>query len=110
MNRRHLVALALALLTLAVLLSGCAAEYRWVRDGPPAARVQWIVVAYADLHKTCGTDSLKAPNLGGCAFYSKDFCTVYSFVDENEASTVMSGDGLDLREHELRHCAGFIHQ
>lgn len=111
--RKTWLLLAFALLILAgvLTLQGCTSDYQWKRTQDASASHQWIVVPYAELHRTCLTSVARSPNLGGCAFATpRGLCRVYSYLSEDEAARTWSGDGEDLRTHELKHCAGFVHE
>jgi hypothetical protein len=100
---RNLFLLALALVTLlALVMQGCATEYTWKRTHVSCADYTWTVIPYAQLHSTCGQTRANHPNLGACA-YMAPTCVVYSHLSESAAARTMSGDGEDLRTHELRH-------
>ena len=111
MNRKHLFLLALALLCLvgAIHLQGCATEYRWTRTHEPADDYLWRKVSRAEMYRICGIAPEQFRNLGACAFPGR-ICEIYSDRSEQEAARTISGDGDDLRTHELRHCAGMSHQ
>jgi hypothetical protein len=110
--RRQLTALAIAVICLIalVLLPGCATDYQWYLEKPPSTRYEWIVVKYQNLLSLCkAPDTMR--NLGACAHqYDDGLCVIWSHMTEDEAKRAMSGDGIDLWTHELRHCEGWRHQ
>ena len=112
MNRRHLFALALAMLCLIAILhlQGCAADYTWTRAKPAAQSIDWRVVSREQMYFVCQESRDRAPNLGGCAWWNPDVCIVYSYMDAESAKRTISGDGMNLYEHEAKHCDGFSHQ
>jgi hypothetical protein len=106
LSRRHLTALALAL-TVMVTLWACMPDYEWRRVRSPSESYEWIVVPRDKLAFYCGMAELGA--VAACAWWNRDKCIVYSYYTETQAARVFSGDGIDLREHELRHCEGWLH-
>ena len=112
MNRKHLFLLALALLCLVgvIHLQGCVGpEYRWTRTHEPSQDYLWRKVSRAEMYRICVFAPEQFRNLGACAFPWR-ICVIYSDRSEDEAARTISGDGDDLRTHELRHCSGFSHQ
>ena len=118
-DRRRLFLVPFAFVCLAgvIVSQGCATEYHWTRKhAAPAAAYLWRTVSRAEMYRICGQTPGAMPALGGCAFYRRDICEVYSFMAEDAARRTMSADGLTLHEHEVwndertvGHCAGFIH-
>lgn len=97
-----------ALVVVAMALYGCAAEYAWHKDRLPAMSYEWRVVSRDKLPGVCSDNK---QNTGACAFNieSTRKCWIYSFLTEDDADRAISADGITLREHELKHCAGYRH-
>lgn len=97
---------------LLLLLAGCT-EYHWAEQRfPPSESYEWVVVHNkASLHNICAIPFEKNPTLAACAFQFQQTqkCWIYSIWSEDEAKHVLSGDGLNLLEHELMHCKGYRH-
>ena len=110
-NRRHLFLLALAVFVLVGVLhlQGCATDYTWTRQHEAAESVLWRKVSRDEMYRLCNSTRDQAPNRGGCAHWYPKICEVWSMYSEDEAKRTMSGDGLDLYTHEVRHCEGFGH-
>ena len=109
MKRIYLLLLAL------VLFSGCAIfppDYVWERVYPASARYEWHVKSRAEVEGMCPRlKGSRSPGIG-CAsqIMESSTCYVFSNVSEDVADRWTSGDGLSLREHELKHCDGWRHQ
>jgi hypothetical protein len=106
-NRRLLL---IALTAAAVLtLSGCASvdlltnggEWEKTPSRPPAVYVHWIAVnTPSELYRECGINqAFQGGTLWGCARYIYPDCVIYTQPYPPK----------DVREHELKHCAGYSH-
>jgi len=109
-DRKHLLLLAIALMALYIALGGCASEYEWVRAGSPSKAYEWKQVTRDEMFLICATTPAKSPTLGACAYVTPEMCRVHSDRTEWQAKREMSGDGLTLWEHEIKHCEGWWHK
>jgi len=95
---------------LSLLLTGCAADYNWIKVKNSVDNRIWYHVTESEMYKQCKTTKEQKPNLGACAYMFSDLCDIYSKYSEWQADRIISGDGITLYEHEHKHCDGYIHQ
>ena len=120
-------------LVILLLLTGCA-SYAWRYDGQVTDFYRWKVVSRAEFPHVCGFVAPDGWNSGGaCAIrvqngmitptdkrlatgepYGKDgvgrVCIIVGTMSEEEAKRMRDWDGaMSLRDHEIRHCGGWIH-
>jgi hypothetical protein len=96
---------------LALTLSGCAAfdgPYAWSYQGNACEPYAWMTVSPERLTALCGKSNPDLPGtVTGCRMHNT--CIIVSRYTEAQAATVIGIDGLSVREHELKHIAGWIH-
>jgi hypothetical protein len=95
-------------LILAIMLSGCATtpDLQWRKVYPASETYTWTRVSPQTLEVICGI------HRGGCVptgEMGKKRCNIYSTLSHDEAQTTFATDGMFFRDHEVKHCEGYVH-
>lgn len=94
-------------LLLILLLSGCASSqfYHWEKVYPPATHINYWVVDNPNQYKTiCGEKTIACAKL-----YFGKHCDIFSMLNDIQLQWKRDLDGMPIKEHEEKHCAGWIH-
>lgn len=105
--RRTLVASAVFACAINVACSS-APYYHWKLDANavPCKQYVWERVPKALIPGLCMKDGLAATEKTSCALG----CLIVSPFSEIEAEWLFDHDGMPLRDHEVKHTEGWVHQ
>ena len=92
---------------IALVMASCASQpyYEWVQTSTPAKHSTWWYVTKAQAASICRNTSFLA-----CAYKLGESCNVYTYLSEAELPFRTDWDGLPVKDHEEKHCLGFVHK
>ena len=95
--------LLISLLTLSLVSCASVPPY-WTKTSEPATSYRWWVVSRYDLISICGV------GVEACAWQNPGgICNIFSYMSEEQAKYTFLTHRTIVRNHELKHCEGYMH-
>lgn len=90
-----------------LLLVGCSTKpfYTWEKVRAPATHINyWVVDNPEQYTRICGEKTIACSVL-----YLGKHCDIFSMLNDTQLQWRKDWDGMPIKEHEEKHCAGWVH-
>ena len=102
-------------LAILLLIAGCASNptyYKWEETHESAKVINWHYIVDQDsFDKLCGISNKPGLRIAACAWvWNTTLCSIYTWMNLPQTLFAKDPDGISIKEHEEKHCAGWSHQ